>query len=214
MSNNWKNTEKERRIVHGTIQRIERIHPFKTTLFIAMGASGILWLFLLGGYAFSFANANNTGLTISLIPKAFIISSMLLLVSSYSISGLAQAFDRDEPKNLVRRLGATLVLTVLFAIGQLVGWLELLSAGIDNDKFGDSTYFYVLSGLHIVHVVAGLAGLVYVFIYMLYHTADPVKNLILVTNPFQRLKLELLTNYWHFMNATWGILFLYFLIIF
>ena len=210
MSNNWKNTEKERRIVHSTIQRIERIHPFKTALYLSMAASGAIWLFILGGYAFTLSA--NAEVTLAM-PKAFIVSTLMLLVSSYSLSGLVQAFQRDEPKSMVKKLGVTLVLAVLFAISQFIGWLQLSDTGFYNSAIGDSPYFHILSAFHLLHVLVGLAAMVYAFIFTLFHTADPVKNLILITNPFQKLKLELLVSYWHYLNATWVVLFLYFLFI-
>jgi cytochrome c oxidase subunit 3 len=43
---------------------------------------------------------------------------------------------------------------------------------------------------------------------------DGIRKLILVTNPYEKMRIRLFTVYWHFMDAIWLILFLLFVISF
>jgi cytochrome c oxidase subunit 3 len=43
---------------------------------------------------------------------------------------------------------------------------------------------------------------------------DPIKNLILLTNPFEKMRIRLFTVYWHFMDVIWLVLFVLFVLSF
>ena len=144
-------------------------------------------------------------------PKAFIVSLVLLLFSSFSISKALTAFREDDMKALKHALGITLVLGLAFTISQYVGWYELNQANIYLSGQVSGSYLYVISGLHVLHLAAGLVFLTMTYTQVSSITRDPVKQLIMVTNPYQRVKLEMLTVYWHFVDALWVVLFFYFL---
>lgn len=97
-------------------------------------------------------------------------------------------------------------------IAQAWGWYWLFS---NNLKLNTSTtvgYLYVISILHLLHVVAGLP-----FLYIFWNTAkkrmvEPVSVLVYFSDPEKRLKLRLLTIYWHFLDILWIYLALFFLV--
>ena len=43
---------------------------------------------------------------------------------------------------------------------------------------------------------------------------DVVKQLVFTTTPYQKIKLRMLTDFWHFVDVLWLLLFLYFLFTF
>lgn len=148
------------------------------------------------------------------IPKAFMISSIIIAISSFSISKALPAFKNDKVKVLERSLGMTLLLGLLFSLFQYIGWVQLTESGIYLNGTPAGSYLYVISGLHVIHLIAGMLALLYMYLKSLKARKDAVKSLILVTNPFQKMRLEMLTVYWHFMDALWLLMFLYFVLTF
>ena len=206
MQNQDKNTKKEAQ--QTVISRLEKLHPHKTLLYLSIFGSSLLFAFLITAYAMktdvdTFINFR--------FPKAFIVSLVLLLFSSFSISKALVAFREDDMKGLKHSLGITLVLGLAFTISQYVGWYELNQSNIYLSGEVSGSYLYVISGLHVLHLAAGLVFLTMMYTQISNISRDPVKQLIMVTNPYQRIKLEMLTVYWHFVDALWVVLFFYFL---
>src|SRR5690349_3692095 len=90
------------------LERIEQFHPYKTFLFFALTGSTILFLAMTFLY---FISITRGGIPQGFqFPKAFVISTILLLVSSYFISGSVRAFKADNFNRLKFSLGGTFVL--------------------------------------------------------------------------------------------------------
>lgn len=192
-----------------TFQHIEKMHPYKMLLY--MGMIGIAMIFLILVIAFSF-NINKASLDETIgLPKIFTLSTFLLMGSSYLVTRAMRAYDDDQIKLLTTSLGAALFLGVTFAILQAFGWWELKSAGVFFDKRPVGTFLYLLTGIHVFHLLVGIILLGFFTFRSFKISRDPIKQLILVTNPFEKLKLELLSVYWHFLGGLWLGLFLYFL---
>jgi len=58
-----------------------------------------------------------------------------------------------------RWLGLTIALGILFLAGQAVAWMELRAAGVFLPTNAYAAFFYLLSAVHGIHVVAGLIAL-------------------------------------------------------
>jgi cytochrome c oxidase subunit 3 len=201
-----RNTEKEKK--ETTISRLEKIHPHKMLLYLATFGSSLIFLFMIVAFSFSIAEEGFVGFK---MPKAFVVSLVLLLLSSYTISKALPAFKKDNISELKKTLGLTLMFGLSFTISQYVGWYELNQSGVYLSGKTSGAYLYVISGLHVLHLAGAL-----VFITMAYTkvsgiSRDPVKALILITDPYEELKIEMLSFYWHFIDALWVVLFFYFL---
>ena len=206
MQNQDKNTKKAAQ--QTVIGRLERLHPHKTMLYLAIFGSCLLFGFLIAAYTLK--TDANTFIDFR-FPKAFIVSLFLLLLSSFSISKALTAFREDNMVNLKHTLGITLALGLSFTISQYVGWYELNQSNIYLSGEVSGSYLYVISGLHVLHLAAGLVFLTMMYTQVSNVSRDPVRQLMMVTNPYQRIKLEMLTVYWHFIDALWVVLFFYFL---
>ncbi|MEM6846432.1 MAG: cytochrome c oxidase subunit 3 [Bacteroidota bacterium] len=207
MQNYHKNTEKAER--DSAISRLEKLHPHKTLLYLAIFGSSLVFLFMIVSYTMSQQDAD---IFINFkFPKAFVVSLVLLLFSSYTMTRVIPAFVKDDLITVKNSLGITLLLGVAFTISQYVGWAELYRSGIYLSGKAAGAYLYVISGLHVVHLAGGLVVLTIMYTQLSAISRDPVKKLIMVTNPYQKIKLEMLAIYWHFIDALWLILFFYFL---
>ena len=206
MQDQNKNTKQE--VQQTVFGRLEQLHPHKTLLYLTIFASCLLFGFLIVAYAVK--SDAETYIDFK-FPKAFIVSLVLLLFSSYSISKALHAYREDDMKELKQSLGITLLLGLAFTISQYVGWYELNQSNIYLSGEVSGSYLYVISGLHVLHLAVGLIFLTMTYTQINNISRDPVRRLIMVTNPYQRIKLEMLTVYWHFVDALWVVLFFYFL---
>ena len=195
-----------------TLERIERLHPHKMLLYLAIFGSSLIFLFMLIAFT---ATTNHPALQESqiqlVVPKAFIFSTLVLMLSSYFVSRYNRAFEQENMKKLRNLLGITVMLGFVFTISQYWGWHQLEQAGYGLSGISSGAYLYIISGLHILHLVGAMFFMTHQFIRISGISSDPVKILIAVTNPYQKMRLQMLTTYWHFMDLLWVALFLYFL---
>src|SRR3989441_2503976 len=91
---------------------------------------------------------------------------------------------------LLRALYATLLLGLVFVMGQYAAWLDLRSQGLYLATNPSSSFFYVLTAVHGLHVLGGLAGLIYVI--------RKLRRSVL-----RRSTLDAACYYWHFMDILW-----------
>ncbi|MDQ3392852.1 MAG: cytochrome C oxidase subunit III [Bacteroidota bacterium] len=210
MAESRKNIKKQAQ--ETTFQKIEKLHPHKLFLYLAILGSSLIFTFMLIAYTTS--RPDFLILQNFYFPKAFTVSTFVLMVSSYTISKIIRFYKSDEIKQLRNYLGYTLILGLAFSISQYIGWRQLETSGIYLSGDPSGAYLYVISGFHLIHLLGGLGFLGYFFVKSIYVAKDPIKSLIMVTNPCEKLRLEMLSTYWHFMDALWVVLFFYFLFTF
>jgi len=116
-------------------------------------------------------------------------SSATLEISRRRIAGYAGGIESRNAAPM-RWLVITLALGLLFVAGQYVAWLQLKAEGLYLATNANSSFFYVFTGVHAVHVLGGLAGLVYVI--------SKLHRSILRRSTFAAA-----AQYWHFMGILW-----------
>jgi len=89
-------------------------------------------------------------------------------------------------------LEISMTLGLVFVIGQYLAWLSLRAQGLYLPTNPNSSFFYVFTGVHVIHVVGGLGGLTRVILKF--------RN---KANPLRRSTLDATSYYWHFMGALW-----------
>ncbi|WP_223284554.1 cytochrome c oxidase subunit 3 [Hymenobacter qilianensis] len=135
-----------------TLSRMERMPPMQMLLYLSMIASTVLFVVLAVAYAQTrFNSAMPQG--IHPFPRYFSISTIVLLVSSYTISQARRLYQQDDVAMLTRCLGATLLLAAIFVGLQGLGWRELIAQGVFFNGEASGTYVYLLSALHILHLL-------------------------------------------------------------
>jgi cytochrome c oxidase subunit 3 len=90
-------------------------------------------------------------------------------------------------------LGLTVLLGFGFLAGQLVVWTQFRNEGIYMASNPSGAFFYLLTGLHALHLFGGLVALVCTLIgsWMRMRIAS------------QRIAIDVTGWYWHFMGALW-----------
>ena len=85
-------------------------------------------------------------------------------------------------------LAATTVLGIAFLAGQLLAWRTLAQEGIFLPTNPHSSFFYMLTAVHGMHLLGGIGALMYATAY--------------------RNALGLGATYWHFVDGVWLYVFL------
>jgi cytochrome c oxidase subunit 3 len=122
---------------------------------------------------------------------ALVASSITLEVARHRVA----AFMRGEQSNRsvpTLWLNATMLLGLIFVAGQYVAWLKLRSQGLYLPTNPNSSFFYLFTGVHAVHVLGGLGGLTRVMV-----------KFRSSSNPLRRSTLDATSYYWHFMGVLW-----------
>jgi len=158
------------------------------------------WL-LMSGIAMLFAGLTSayvvlrgvpTWEKISLPPQVW-MNTLILAASSLTLELARRSVKLDKIAPLRQWLGITAVLGVAFVAGQIVLWRELTVSGILLTSTLHSSFFYVLSGVHAVHILGGLIGLAMVSIKAWSGRLSSIS--------FEPLRL--CATYWHFMGGLW-----------
>lgn len=186
-------------------QRIENMHPYQMLVYLGMIGSGIIFLFMLIAFiasksVYSFSGFFN-------VPKSFILSTFFLVISGYSSSKMLPHYLLNDIEKLKKSLFTTLLFGILFTLLQFLGWKELASMGLDFKGIPSGSYIYVLSGIHLVHLAGAMFFATTLMMNLRACEKDEVKRLLLFTNPYERMKIELFATYWKFMDIVWVVLF-------
>lgn len=194
------------------LKRLENLHPYETLLYLGMLGSGLIFVFLVAAFLFSGIN-QLSGLN-HRVPVAFLISTFLLILSGYTATKMRLHYQEENIPKLEQALRNTFMLGVIFTVLQFAGWKELQDMGINFRGLPSGSFLYLLSGIHIFHLLGAMVFAVILLVQLRRTQEDGIRKLILVTNPFEKMRIRLFTVYWHFMDAVWLILFFLFILSF
>lgn len=196
--------------------RIERLPPLFMVLYLALLAIAIMFVMLVAAYVTTRMRSGvPTGL--HALPRYFSLSTIVLLLSSYTIGQAPRLYAQDDLGSLARCLGATLLLGCVFAGLQGLGWHELMTQGVpfQGPASGSSGQFiYLISALHVAHLLGGMLFLLALLLRVSHANRDAVRTLVFIRNPYHRRQLGLLGTYWHFIDVLWVALFAVFLFLY
>ncbi len=137
-----------------------------------------------------------------------IVNTLILVASSYTIEKARRAaLERAAlapviampgiaagPRRSTPWLPVTVVLGLAFLAGQLLAWKEMARRGFFLSSAPSSSFFYVLTGMHALHLAGGILALV----YALAVTSLGARNL-----ERRRIVVDVTAWYWHFMAGLW-----------
>jgi len=130
------------------------------------------------------------------LPSILFFNTFLLLASSVTLEVARRRVSAfmggptSQVESPARWLYLTLFLGLLFVSGQYVAWSQLRAKGLYLATNPSSSFFYVLTVTHALHVLGGLVGLIYV-----------IRKLSRST--LRRNQLDAAARYWHFMDFLW-----------
>ncbi len=183
------------------------LHPYNIFLTLLLASITVLFLALSVAYVYSRVES---GMPSIRLPAIFFLNTFILLGSSFTMKWAKKCYLNDNTESYQRALLYTILLTILFMIGQYFGWKALVSQELFFGDDNSSSYLYLISGLHFAHVITGLPFLILFLLTAINKMKEPVSVLVYFSDPEKRLKLRLLTIYWHFLDILWIYLVLFF----
>jgi len=126
-------------------------------------------------------------------PGVLWLNTAVLLASSATLEWARRRIRSGDVAGLRRGVEATAALGVVFVLGQLVAWRQLAAQGLFLVTNPHSSFFYVLTGVHGLHLLGGIGalGTVLVRTWQGRYTADAHAG---ITN---------CATYWHFLDLLW-----------
>ncbi len=143
------------------------------------------------------ARRQEPGWTPLVIPPVLWLNSAVLLASSGTLEWARKRLRLGDALGLRQGLGWTAALGAAFVLGQFVAWRELAAQGIYLASNPHSSFYYLLTGAHGLHLLGGLAALTVVLVRAYGHRYTPEEH----------TGLSVCALYWHFMDVLWLYLF-------
>ena len=171
----------------------------KLLLYVSIGSIVMAFAGLTSAYVVT--KGSGAGLTFSL-PGVFYYSTAIILISSLTINMALVAARKNNFQQITLWLVITFALGIAFMITQYAAWTELYQnkiyfAGRQSNAAG--SFLYVITGLHVAHLVGGLLYLIGIIVRSTKKQFDSENY----------LKLKLCAIYWHFLDILWIYLFVF-----
>ncbi len=131
------------------------------------------------------------------VPPVLWVNTAVLLVSSAVLERARARIARGDTEGLRRGLWVTAALGAVFVLGQLAAWRQLSAAGLYLSSDPHSAFFYLLTGVHGLHLLGGLSALGWV----LARASGGAYT------PRDHMGVNVFALYWHFMDGLWLYLF-------
>ena len=136
------------------------------------------------------------------MPRVLLASTALILLSSVTLEIARRKLKRSLHDAYARYVLLTALLGLGFLVSQLIAWRQLAGQGIYLSSHPHSSFFYLLTGAHAVHLLGGLLALTFLWFRSRRPAAEPVAV------AKRQATADAVTIYWHFMDALWIYLFL------
>jgi cytochrome c oxidase subunit III len=139
------------------------------------------------------------------LPRVMYVSTLVLLASSLTLELARRRFAAvTEPDNTVAAAGTTRAtkgmywmyvtgaLGLLFVLGQMLAWRNLRAQGLYLATNPSSSFFYVFTATHAIHLLGGICGVAYV-----------LARLRKTSGIARKSGFGAFSIYWHFMDILW-----------
>lgn len=130
------------------------------------------------------------------LPPIIYANTIALLLSSFTIEKSRRRMGLGSGALELRQgmawLAFTLILGLAFVGGQYLAWWHLAAQGLYLATNPNNSFFYVFTAMHAVHLLGGIAALV----YLLTRLAGSHRTL-------RQSLFGTTAIYWHFMGVLW-----------
>ncbi|MFD2932515.1 cytochrome c oxidase subunit 3 [Spirosoma flavum] len=186
----------------------KRREPFRFMVWMGIASSVMIFTILLVAYV---VRRTGPGWTDIKLPNVFLISTGVILLSSFTLKNAIQAFRHERFGNYRTNIATTLGLGTLFILLQAWGWRQMFRSGIGLKGNPAGGFVYIISGIHLLHILVGLIFLAIILSEAMRRRLY-VDSFVYSVNPPNRLKIQLITLYWHFVDILWLALFAFLLV--
>ena len=152
----------------------------------------ILMFFLVPSAAFIVLEHTSKAWVPAHLPKILWLNTAILLLSSYTLENARKRLLAADLPGFRRVWRATTILGMSFLCGQLIAWLQLVASGVYIANNQATSFFYIFTAAHAVHLLGGIAALFYVAI----HDFE-------IGDISRQTAVRITGYYWHFLDGLW-----------
>jgi len=136
------------------------------------------------------------------LPFQFTVSTIIIVLSSLTFHFALLSVKKGNNSIAKLSIVVTLILGLIFIATQYLGWNILHDNGYyaaGKDSTQESSFLYLLTGLHVLHLIGGLFSLSVVLV-KIFKNKYSLENIT---------GMQVSITYWHFLGALWIYLFLF-----
>ncbi|MEY2902133.1 MAG: hypothetical protein RLY89_1239 [Bacteroidota bacterium] len=178
----------------------QKIHPHKFAMWVAMGSIVMMFAGMTSAYI---VKKNQSSWLQFDLPLIFWYSTAVILASSLTMYLATKAMKAREMSRYRTLITITAGLGLAFLVMQYLGFKDLEArdiALIGPKSNSAASFLFVITVLHMLHVLGGVIALLIVFAKAF---RSNVKN-------YSSVPVEVVGTYWHFVDALWIYLFLFY----
>jgi cytochrome c oxidase subunit 3 len=178
------------------------MHPKKFAMWLFIASVVMLFMAWTSAYI---VKRGEPGWSSFELPVLFWVNTGVVLFSSLTLFWAQLSARRDNLEMTKIAVSVTFILGVGFLVGQLLAWGKMTEMGYHFTGMGSNTsssFIYVISGFHGLHLVGGLVYLVLILI-------STFRNKV---HSKSMISIEMCSTYWHFLGVLWLYLFVFLLL--
>jgi len=166
-------------------------------MLIALGSFSMLFIALLASYGILRVRSGLwMSYTIGTIPFFLAwVNTVVILISSITLFMASKANERENKIVTLNQIYTTITIGLVFLSLQIILWNVLINDGFTITSHQAGSVFYMLSGLHGLHILGGLISLIWLIFKI------RVNNLILKP-------MRLVSMFWHYLTLIWIVIFI------
>lgn len=174
-----------------------RFSPVRYRLGAWFAIASILMLFVALTSAYVVRSASANDWQPIAIPKVLWLSTVLILISSITIEISRRSLKQKNEAGYGLWLAATTLLGLGFLGSQVIAWRQLARQGIYLASNPHSSFFYLFTAAHGLHLLGGLCALAYLLL-----RKGKYRNTL--DGELRRIgSADAVSIYWHFMDVLW-----------
>ena len=166
----------------------------KAALWVFLGVASSLFALFASAYAMRLGLADWSPLP---RPRLLVLNTAFLVGASLAMQWTVRVARQGDRSGVRRGLGVSGLLTLGFLAGQLYVWKQLVDAGYFVSTSAATSFFYLFTAVHGLHVLGGLVAWARASLRA-WRGSDPAAL---------RLVVELCATYWHYLLLVWLVIY-------
>jgi cytochrome c oxidase subunit 3 len=166
--------------------------PKRYSTAITIALVSILMFFMALASAFIVLRRGSDAWVTVRLPPILWVNTLILVASSFTLEAARRRLSDSNAAGFRKLWLLTTGLGILFVTGQFIAWRQLVAQGVYIASNQASSFFYIFTGAHAVHLLGGVAALLYVSFRKLDKTRISLSAVA-----------EITSYYWHFMDGLW-----------
>lgn len=172
-----------------------KIHPQKFAMWFALGSITLMFAGFTSAYLVRRGQGNWEQFD---MPDLFMYSTVAIVLSSLTLHFGIKAYKQGKLSLFNILMIASIGLGIAFMLLQLEGFKVLVANNIKVNGNVSNSFFYVIAGAHLVHILGGVIALLIVYLRNVFANRE--------RNP---VGLEIVSYYWHFVDILWVYLYIF-----